>query len=232
MGSCFLTSFFWSTRMLTLLTLPFTRFLWYPSTKFLYTAYRMAAFYRIYLSRSRYSLRLVEFVTGFGGMVRVVWIVTSIGINASILYTRLKGVSLIGGRIVVWYDHSTCFSSSTQLPFGLKSLAFMAFTIVWFVTSTCSFAWGWATTVKFCLTPLYWHHFLNGLSINCLPFSLMITWSWPNQHIICFHMNLMILLHDMTKTSSASTHLVRLSITTLKNLTFPGASRNSSMIPL
>lgn len=71
-----------------------------------------------------------------GLLVRVVRIATSIGMTASVPYTRRKGVSLVGVRTVVRYVHNMCCNSSAQFPLAFPSLFLIPLTRVRFVNST------------------------------------------------------------------------------------------------
>lgn len=169
----------------------------------------MAASSRFSSNRSKFVWKLDVFSCSFGLIVRVVWIVTLIGMTTSIPYTRQKGVSLVGVCTVVWYVHKTCYSSSTQFPLVFPSLFLILLTRVRFFTSTWPLACGWATEVKCCWIPFSWHHFLKGFSANYFPLSLMMVWGSPKWQTIYLHMNLTILIPIMTVTGSTSTHLVK-----------------------
>lgn len=134
-------------------------------------------------------LWLALFECFWGLLVRILLMVTSIRMTAYVPYTRLKGVSFAGVRIVVLYVHRNFFNSSAQFLLASPNLFLIPFTKVWLVTSTRPFAWGCTTNVKFCLILLSWHHFLKGLSSNYFPLSLMIVCGRPKRHTICLHMN-------------------------------------------
>lgn len=71
-----------------------------------------------------------------GLLVRVVRIATSIGMTASVPYTRRKGVSLVSVCKLVQYAHNTFCNSSTQFPLAFPRLFLIPLTKVRFINST------------------------------------------------------------------------------------------------
>ena len=169
----------------------------------------MRVFIRFSSIRSR-CLRIDSlFSSAFMLVVLSVGIVNSIGITASIPYTKLNGVSCVAVRIVVLYDQRTFCNSSAQLPPACVRRRLIPLTMVWLVTSTWPFDCGCATDVKFYLIFISLHQSLKGLSANCLPLSLIIVCGTPYRHTTCLQTNFMMFRPDMIAIASASTHFVK-----------------------
>ena len=84
-----------------------------------YDAMCIAATSQSLLAVSR-SLITTSVFTSSGISVRVVGILISMGMIASIPYVRAKGDSPVGFRLVILYAHNTPSSSSTHLAIALQ----------------------------------------------------------------------------------------------------------------
>lgn len=133
----------------------------------------------------------------------------SIGITASMSYVRLKGVSPILYPEVVWYDKSIVGIYFTHAAFDFIKRFLRPLKMVVFDTSVWSLAWGWATEVNFRWICFSSQHSLEGLPLNCLPFSLIKTLGVPNRMRIFFHINFIIFLPMTVANGSTSIHSVK-----------------------
>ena len=133
----------------------------------------------------------------------------------------LKGVSPVRVLAVVLYAQRTLDSSSGQAPFASSSLVLIILSSVQFVTSVCPFTWGCPGDENRFLMPRPEQKSLKAWLLNCHPLSKIIISGIPNLQIIFFQTKLWILASVIVDNASASTHLVKQSIVTSKNFTWP-----------
>ena len=158
------------------------------------------------------------------------WIST--GIMASDPYTRLKGVSMVEDRGVVWYAHTILGTSSAHAPLVFSNLRFKPLNKTLFADSTYPFVRGCSTDANTCLIPTFVHSFPNCWLANWVPLSEMRHLGTPKRHTMFFQTKCCTLCAVICATGSASIHLVKYSMATIKYFIYLIASGNEPRISI
>jgi len=110
----------------------------------------------------------------------------STSIIASILYTKLKGDSLVADYGVHLYAYNISNNSSSHFPFASSSLLHSSINITLLAASSCPLVCRCSTELVICLIPRLVLNLTNSLSMNYRPLSVMIVCGTPYWHIMFF----------------------------------------------
>ena len=141
---------------------------------------------------------------------------TSTGIITSDPYTKLKGVSLVVDWGMVWYEHNILGISFDQPPFAFSSLLFRPLNRILLGNSSWPLVWGCSMEAKICLIPNSVHRFSSCRLANLVPLSDTKCLGTPNRHTTFFHTKCWILWVVIWAIGSASIHLVKWSMVTMR----------------